>query len=307
MPILAIMTFNVVVFVCVIVVLIRHVKNQAERTKEAISAGTVIRLIVSISGVMFLFGLTWLFAILTFSVDSVPVLRKVFASFFTIFNSFQGVFIFVFVFVLNKEAIESWKELLSRGSYQSRHLPHPPRVDNLVTKNKTNSTGVVTSQNSTGQYSSDMSKSSYESKFISSEKFDPVKDADGVIPLNSIANGNEFDNNKEIESTSISNALSDLLSPGSDQSSKDNDDNVLIITQAVDKQAGAFPQNDEVSTDTKEKAKGVDRVSTSSGDRVKRISTKKGSKYEVQVEVVEVDFRYDESDEDVAETETLDL
>ena len=105
-------------------VLIRHTKDTAARLKKPVSNKSIMRLMISIGGVMFLFGLTWLFAILTFSVDG---LRETFQILFTIFNSFQGFFIFLFFCVLNKEALESWKELLSCGKYKSKLL-HPTKA-----------------------------------------------------------------------------------------------------------------------------------------------------------------------------------
>ena len=81
--------------------------------------GKVLRLMFSIGGVMSLFGLTWLFAILTVSV---PGLREIFQILFTIFNSFQGLFIFLFFCVLNKEARDSWRELFSCGEKREPRL-----------------------------------------------------------------------------------------------------------------------------------------------------------------------------------------
>ena len=121
-PILAVMVFNMFIFAWVIVVVIRHSRNTAALQKKDISLKSILRKIVSISGIMSLFGLTWIFAILTF----LPIneLKTMFDSLFVIFNSFQGLFIFFFYIVLNKEIRESWKELLSCGKYQSKHLPH---------------------------------------------------------------------------------------------------------------------------------------------------------------------------------------
>lgn len=65
----------------------------------------------SISGVMVLFGLTWLFGILT--VVPVSGLQEAFQIIFTIFNAFQGFFIFLFFCVLNREARHSWMELIT--------------------------------------------------------------------------------------------------------------------------------------------------------------------------------------------------
>ena len=94
-------------FACVIVILIRHVRGTSNKGK--LKTKKVVRLVFSICGVMALFGLSWLFAILTFSVHG---LRETFQILFTIFNSFQGLFIFLFFCVLNKESRESWQKLL---------------------------------------------------------------------------------------------------------------------------------------------------------------------------------------------------
>ena len=95
-----------------------------ERSKEGMKPKTALRLMLSISGIMFLFGLTWLFAAFTFTIAGNDVLRITFQALFTVFASFQGFFIFLFFCVLNKEARESWKETLSCGRYKSELL-HP--------------------------------------------------------------------------------------------------------------------------------------------------------------------------------------
>ena len=133
-PILAIMIFNTVIFVCVIVVLIRHTRGKAARKNERISTKTMVRLMISISGVTFLFGITWLLAILAFSRTGQIL--------FIIFNTLQGFFIFVFFILFNKEAVESWKEFLSCGRYKSKLL-HPSTVSSAAVKKskQTNSSG----------------------------------------------------------------------------------------------------------------------------------------------------------------------
>ena len=114
-PILAIMLFNLFIFVWVIVVLIRHKCGRVSRKQEIVSASTIMRMMFSISGVMSLFGLTWLFAILLFTVIE---LRNISQLLFTIFNSLQG--FFIFIFILNTEAIGLWKKFLACGSKPSQ-------------------------------------------------------------------------------------------------------------------------------------------------------------------------------------------
>ena len=123
-PIFAILLFNVVIFIWVIVILLKHTHGNMKRSSEKMSSKTALRLIVSISGVMFLFGLTWLFAALTININGSNVVRIVFQILFTVFASLQGFFIFLFFVIFNREARESWKQILSCGRYKSEFL-HP--------------------------------------------------------------------------------------------------------------------------------------------------------------------------------------
>ena len=144
--------------------MVRHTRDTAARLNKPVSNKTIGRLMISISGVMFLFGLTWLFAILTFSVTG---LRETFQILFVVFNSFQGLFIFLFVCILNKEVIESWREVLSCGRYQSKLL-HPTPAKVVAVRRyqaNTNSTGFGSS--SGGKYNSETLKSGYDSSTLS--------------------------------------------------------------------------------------------------------------------------------------------
>lgn len=108
------MLFNLFIFICVIVVLIRHKRGRVAQKQEKVSTRTILRMMFSISGVMFLFGLTWLFAVLLFTVTE---LRNISQLLFTIFNSLQG--FFIFIFILNIEAVGLWKKLIGCGSKPS--------------------------------------------------------------------------------------------------------------------------------------------------------------------------------------------
>ena len=109
-PLLIIMLFNVVLFIFISVVLVRHVRKRTKKSESA-NHKVVFRTTLSIFGLMTLFGLTWLFAIFTFS--AAPELRQTFQILFTVFNSFQGAFIFIFTCVLSSDAREGWKTLLT--------------------------------------------------------------------------------------------------------------------------------------------------------------------------------------------------
>ena len=84
----------------------------------------MIKLLISIAGVMFLFGLTWLFGALTITGLGDSRASTAFQVFFVILNAFQGFFIFLFFCVFNVKARESWLEVFCFGHYKSKSL-HP--------------------------------------------------------------------------------------------------------------------------------------------------------------------------------------
>ena len=129
-PILAVMLFNVALFLCITTVLIQHIRRRSKTKRESTSPKTIIRTMCSVFGLMCLFGLTWLFAILTFSASG---LRETFQLLFTIFNSLQGVSIFIFICVLSPDARDGWKRLFCREN-RSKTTQYTP-----VSKSNTNS------------------------------------------------------------------------------------------------------------------------------------------------------------------------
>ena len=118
-PIFALLLVNLSLFVAVIVILVRHAHNTVSRREKPLKPTHTLRLMASIGCIIFLFGLSWLFAALTFSI---PALRTTAQIFFAFFNSSQGVFLFLFFCVLNHEARESWKKFLCCGRYKSINL-----------------------------------------------------------------------------------------------------------------------------------------------------------------------------------------
>ena len=145
-PVLAVLIFNFIIFIWVIVVLIQHSRHIGVRNKKRVRNKIIIHMMISISGVMFLFGLTWLFAILTFSVNG---LRETFQILFTVFNSFQGFFIFLFFCVFNHEALECWKKLfLSIRRQPKLSLPSQTTLNSRAARQTlTRTTKVIISDN----------------------------------------------------------------------------------------------------------------------------------------------------------------
>lgn len=96
-------------FIFISVVLIRHVRRKSRKV-ESSNHKVIFRTSLSIFGLMCLFGLTWLFAIFTFSASGVREASQVL---FTVFNSLQGAFIFIFTCVLSSDAREGWKSVFA--------------------------------------------------------------------------------------------------------------------------------------------------------------------------------------------------
>ncbi len=134
-PILLIIVFNTVIYSLVIRVLVKHnlQKNKHKLNKSSLTALEVIKLILSICGIMFLFGLTWIFAIFTF-VSSNRDVAFALQFIFALFNALQGFWIFFFFVLLNAEARESWKELLCPCRIKKE--PPPTSKTDLSSKNK---------------------------------------------------------------------------------------------------------------------------------------------------------------------------
>ena len=112
------MAFNVIIFVCTLIVLVKHMKSRVKsslwRTQNIGKKAKVVHMMFGVGGVTSLFGLTWLFATFTFK-SSFKELRETFLLLFTVFNSLQGLFIFLFTCVMNKDARDEWKKAIVSG------------------------------------------------------------------------------------------------------------------------------------------------------------------------------------------------
>lgn len=112
-PIFAVLLFNLVMYIIVIVVLIRHSRNKLGKTvTDKQQRRMYIRLALSLFGVMILFGLTWVIGAFTISEASI-----VFQFLFAIFNSLQGFFIFIFFCVLSPDVRQLWLKVITCGRY----------------------------------------------------------------------------------------------------------------------------------------------------------------------------------------------
>lgn len=107
-PILAIITAN---FVVMILTFRKVFEKSAAAKSNQLDASKRIRIVVSCSILM---GITWILGVF-----AIGELRFTFQILFTIFNSLQGLFIFVFYCALNKEAVNEWKRLFGISARDS--------------------------------------------------------------------------------------------------------------------------------------------------------------------------------------------
>ncbi len=305
-PIFAVLLFNLVIFIWVIVILVKHTRGQVKRSNEHMKPKTALRLLISISGVMFLFGLTWLFAAFTFQIGGNNTVRQVFQSLFTVFASLQGFFIFLFFCVFNKEARESWRELLSCGSYKS-DLLHPSQYQNTSSAG----TGTRTHKAKTGTTAAS-SSTAYNSVTLETARLN----SGGASPLPEKRDlSNNEDRYTEIPLTNRGTTAEESVSTFKgtsgntveQDSSRDKVETSLSSTdetRSAEEGVSTFSPpdivvecqvdgNEEMTSPNWSGAKPVAKA------RVKRYSTKKVSKH--HVEEYEIDFENDESDEEVAQ------
>ena len=111
-PIFLILLFNLVVFVIIIIVVIKHNLKKNKRLGKSMTTKSAIKMLIPLTGVMLLFGLTWIFGVFTFI--SEPGVSYTVQFFFVFFNAFQGLFIFLFFVVFSSESRDAWKAFFCR-------------------------------------------------------------------------------------------------------------------------------------------------------------------------------------------------
>ena len=157
-PIFAILLFNTVMFVLAIGVLINHtlchskeVSHTPSRSKKKVDKKKIIRLLIGIAGITFLFGLTWFFGALTVTGFKDLRTSTAFQALFVILNAFQGFFIFLFFCVLKKDVRELWLGVFRCGHSKSKFQQSSSDVPRKV---KTASTNLATSNLNTSALAS---------------------------------------------------------------------------------------------------------------------------------------------------------
>ena len=136
-PILLIIVFNTCSFITVVVVLVRRTlakeNRKLSKNKLSLTPKEACKMILSLSGIMSLLGLTWVLSVFTFRTPN-PNAAFALQWLFVFFNSFQGFFVFFFFVVLSADARNSWL-ILRYPCYKSTkaltgksHLHHASEI-----------------------------------------------------------------------------------------------------------------------------------------------------------------------------------
>ena len=151
-PILAVILVNSMMFIIVIVISVRQKQRKLSREKKPVNFKTFIRPMISLAGIMILFGISWLFAAL--AIIGKEEIRKPNEVLFVFFNSLQGFFIFVFFCIINEEVRELWSKLLISSLCHSAFLNRILKLnkytkDRYKNYHKNTSAGNISSLDST--------------------------------------------------------------------------------------------------------------------------------------------------------------
>ena len=209
---------------------------------------TAIRLVISIAGIMFLFGLTWVFGALTVTGFGSATASFAFQILFVICNAFQGFFIFLFFCVFNKDARDLWLELLSCDRCKSKPLRSSQAKyassdgNAMLEKIKTTSSGL-TNPNLVSPISS---KSGYSSSIDDLSKEERYTD----IPLTSAAEQETkkpsvvtFKDDPEVHETNVG------TDPKDDLESSEVKEKEQVLETSENSEEQASPNTCEVNND----------------------------------------------------------
>ena len=112
-PILLILIFNIGIFLLAVQKTVHHrlCSSRLKDSKKRFKAKEVVMAFISLVGINFLLGITWLFLFfyLIFDTGTIATVLWIFSVFLI---SLQGFFIFFFFVVLNADARKAWKKFL---------------------------------------------------------------------------------------------------------------------------------------------------------------------------------------------------
>ena len=182
LPIFLILIFNVVVYILIIRVIILHTVHKKKRMNMSpLTTTEAIKMLLSYTGIMTLFGLTWLFGVFTFITE--PNVSFIVQFFFAFFNTFQGFFIFLFLVLLNGDSRNAWKSLLCPWAVKEERKTST----SFATKHKKFSTSTIQVSSPQEKKAPGNIYESFSEKDRGKEKALPRKSNNSLIFENEVA------------------------------------------------------------------------------------------------------------------------
>ena len=129
--------FNAIAFIVGVRILIKSARQKVVKGISKKNARATVELVVGICVIMVLFGLGWIFGILTINEAS-----KVFQYFFVIFNVFQGFYFFIFICLFGKDGRNFWLGLVKFRSFRKSLVKSTLSNEHKVNSLRSGSTTV---------------------------------------------------------------------------------------------------------------------------------------------------------------------
>lgn len=112
------MIINLLMSVAAIHIIFKQNRKKFIQGGEKHLKKLVFKSIISITWLIVLFGLGWMFGLLTIR-EASPVFKYL----FVLFSAFHGVYFFLFICILQKEARDFWTRILTCGHYGWKKVP----------------------------------------------------------------------------------------------------------------------------------------------------------------------------------------
>ena len=113
-PLIVVMLFNVFMLAVAFRVIVKQNRKKFFQGGDRHLMKMNVRNIVSLVWLIVLFGVGWLFGLMT-----IREVSKAFQYLFVILNAFQGFYFFIFIVLNQKEARTFWAGLITRGRFKS--------------------------------------------------------------------------------------------------------------------------------------------------------------------------------------------
>ena len=188
-PIFLVLIFNFIIYILVIRTLIKLIldRNKRKSNKYSMTKTEAVKLLLSSVGIICLFGLTWVFAVFTFTRHNAGVSFS-HQFLFTFFNAFQGFYIFLFFVVLSSDAREEWRGLLCKCLIKEESLSKYE-----LQSSSTKSTNVKSNKHYRSALHANKNGGNLEAAFALSKQF-----SQEMIDVNYVAFEEEEDNLPDI-------------------------------------------------------------------------------------------------------------